>query len=100
MKKVSYTDSRASDAFELLEVGCLYFPRVTGSLVLLHPWHMDRTVLNAFFSSSTTEQSLIVATVSTYIREFSARVNYKQIQPVLNMIHVLSHNGSILCHLQ
>ena len=44
----SYADSRAfveADAFELLEVGCLYFPRVTGSLVLLHPWHMGSTSL-------------------------------------------------------
>lgn len=57
---MSYADSRAfleADAFELLEVGCLYFPRVTGSLVLLHPWHMGSTVLNAFFSSSTTEMA-------------------------------------------
>ena len=49
---MSYADSRAfleADAFELLEVGCLYFPRVTGSLVLLHRWHMGSTVLNAFF---------------------------------------------------
>ena len=35
---VSYDESCAfleADTFELLEVGCLYFPRVTGSLVLL-----------------------------------------------------------------
>ena len=51
---MSYADSRAfleADAFKLLEVGCLYFPRATGSLVLLHPWHMGSTVLNALFSS-------------------------------------------------
>ena len=37
---MSYADSCAfleADAFELLEVGCLYFPRVTGSFSTFTP---------------------------------------------------------------
>ena len=64
---MSYADSHAfleADAFELLEVGCLYFPRVTGFFSTFTP---------LAYGKHSFDRAILIATVSAYIREFVAR---------------------------
>ena len=84
--------SLEADAFELLDFGCLYFPWVTGSFVLLNPWCMGCSIFLVL------QRAILIATVNTYIWEFVVRVVSKFNR--CQTWHVLSHNGSILCHLQ